>query len=101
MSSRARRESRGSVVVPFQWGEGKPPGAPAEPSPQAVHDLEQMRASLEREAFTKGYAQGERAGAEAAATRAEGMLRRLKDTLEELTTLRADMLHRTERQIVQ
>jgi flagellar assembly protein FliH len=90
------------VVVPFQWaGEGQPPGEPAEPSPQAVHDLEQMRASVEREAFAKGYAQGERAGAEAAATRAEGMLRRLKDTLEELTTLRADMLHRTERQIVQ
>jgi flagellar assembly protein FliH len=102
MSFRARREARGSVVVPFQWaGQAKTEGAPVQPSPQAAHDLEQMRASVEREAFAKGYAQGERAGAEAAATRAEGMLRRLKDTLEELATLRADMLHRTERQIVQ
>ena len=102
MSSRARRETRESVVVPFQWGgPAKPAKGPAEPSPQAAHDLEQIRASMEREAFAKGYAQGERAGAEAAATRGEGMLRRLKDTLEELATLRADMLHRTERQMVQ
>jgi flagellar assembly protein FliH len=102
MSSRARREERGSVVVPFQWaGQEKAEGEPAEPAPQTAHDVEQIQASVEREAFAKGYAQGERAGAEAAATRAQGMLRRLKDTLEELTTLRADMLHRTERQMVQ
>jgi flagellar assembly protein FliH len=102
MSSRARREGRGSIVVPFQWG-GSAKNAPAtpEPVPPAVHDLEQIRVSVEREAFAKGYAQGERAGAEAAAARGEGMLRRLRDTLEELTTLRADMLHRTERQMVQ
>ena len=100
--SRARREARGSVVVPFQWGgQPKAPSGPAEPTPPAPYDLEQIRAAVERDAFAKGYAQGERAGAEAAATRGEGMLRRLKDTLEELTTLRADMLRRTERQMVQ
>src|SRR5689334_11580213 len=34
-------------------------------------------AALEREAFTKGYAQGERAGLEAGGKRAEAMLRRV------------------------
>jgi flagellar assembly protein FliH len=58
-------------------------------------------AGLERDAFAKGYAQGERAGLEAAATRGDAMLRRLAGTLEELTSLRAEMIRRTERQIVQ
>jgi flagellar assembly protein FliH len=58
-------------------------------------------AALEREAFSKGYEQGERAGAEAAGKRGEAMLRRLADTLSELTALRAEMIHQTERQIVE
>ena len=58
-------------------------------------------AALEREAFAKGYEQGERSGAEAAAQRAEAILRRLTQTLDELTTLRAKMIHQTERQMVQ
>jgi flagellar assembly protein FliH len=58
-------------------------------------------AALEREAFAKGYQQGERAGAEAAAQRGEAILRRLAQTIEELTTLRTEMIHQTERQMVQ
>src|SRR5262249_7369252 len=50
--------------------------------------------SIERDAFTKGYAQGERAGLEAAATRADAMLRRLGQTIEELGELRNEMIHR-------
>jgi flagellar assembly protein FliH len=57
--------------------------------------------SIERDAFAKGYAQGERAGTEAAATRADAMLRRLAQTIEELAALRSEMIHRTERQAVQ
>lgn len=58
-------------------------------------------AELEREAFAKGFAQGEKAGQEAASQRAEAMVRRLTETLQELTQLRAQMIHQTERQMVE
>ncbi len=58
-------------------------------------------ATLERDAFAKGYAQGERAGDEAASARANGMLRRLEQTVEDLIALRTEMIRRTERQAVQ
>jgi flagellar assembly protein FliH len=58
-------------------------------------------AALEREAFAKGFAQGEMAGAEAAGQRGEMMLHRLTQTIEELTQVRAQMIHQTERQMVQ
>jgi len=58
-------------------------------------------AALEREAFAKGYAQGERAGVEAGAKRADAMLRRLAQTLDELSRLRTTMIRDTERQMVQ
>jgi flagellar assembly protein FliH len=76
------------------------PGAAQKGSPEAV-DLEARRAAVEREAFAKGFAQGERAGAEAAGKRGEVMLRRLTETLDELTSLRAQMIHQTEQQMVQ
>jgi flagellar assembly protein FliH len=56
--------------------------------------------AIERDAFTKGYAQGERTGIEAAATRGDAMLRRLAQTLDELGTLRAELIHQSERQVV-
>lgn len=59
------------------------------------------RDGLEREAFGQGYAQGERAGAEAAAARSEAVLRRLAATIEELGTLRTALIQKTERQVVQ
>jgi len=58
-------------------------------------------AALEREAFTKGYAQGERAGLEAGGKRAEAMLRRVAQTIEELGNLRQTLIHETEREMVQ
>lgn len=57
-------------------------------------------AALERDAFATGYAQGERAGLEAGHTRAEAMLRRLAETLDELATLRESTIQHTERQLV-
>ena len=49
----------------------------------------------------KGYAQGERAGAEAAAKRGDATLRRLAQTVEELAGLRTELIHKTERQVVE
>jgi flagellar assembly protein FliH len=75
--------------------------APAKSDEEERAALEARLAALERDAFSKGFAQGERAGSEAAAQRGEAMLRRLTETLEELTTLREQMIHQTERQMVQ
>ncbi len=103
---------------PFSWtgaGADVTPAAPPRaqsgsaaapaPAPKPEEDdqaaLKARLAALEREAFSKGFAQGERAGGEAAAQRAEAMLRRLTETLEEITTLRQQMIHETERQMVQ
>jgi flagellar assembly protein FliH len=62
---------------------------------------EHRLAEVERDAFTKGYAQGERSGEEAATVRSEAVVWRLTQTLEELGALREQMIHKTERQVVQ
>lgn len=74
---------------------------PAKADEEERAALEARLAALERDAFSKGFAQGERAGGEAAAQRGEAMIRRLTETLEELTNLREQMIHQTERQMVQ
>jgi flagellar assembly protein FliH len=109
MSSRARRLDAATVQA-FSWvdsGAAKPVGGtpaspvPASPLSDEQAALQERRAAIEREAFAKGFAQGERAGAEAAGKRGEVMLRRLTETLDELTSLRAQMIHQTEHQMVQ
>jgi len=116
MSSRASRITPGATIEPFRWG--GPVGASersveplfaessAAPAPAAApaFDMSQHQArlaALERDAFAKGYEQGERAGAEAGAKRAEAMLRRLADTIQELADVRRAMIRETERQMVQ
>lgn len=75
---------------------------PPAPAPDVITAEQQARlAALEREAFTKGYAQGERAGLEAGGKRAEAMLRRVAQTIEELASLRQTLIQQTERQMVQ
>lgn len=74
--------------------------APAEPVMTAAEQQDHL-AALERDAFTKGYAQGERAGVEAGGQRAEAMLRRLAATLDEIGTLRDEMVRQTEQQVVE
>lgn len=82
-------------------------GNPPEPAPPVEAEMptpaEQQAhlAALERDAFAKGYAQGERAGIEAGAQRADAMLRRMAQTIDELAALRTRMLRETERQMVQ
>jgi flagellar assembly protein FliH len=118
--SRARRIADRSAVKPFEWLRSKPapeptpPPPPEEPPPVEPAPLppppppavdpaiehQQHLAALERDAFAKGFAQGEKAGMEAAAKRGEAMLRRLTQTLDEMTTLRAQMIRETEQQMV-
>jgi len=105
MSSRARLITDSGQIVPFVWGGThsrlvEKSAALAQEEPAAPSKQGQL-AIIEREAFAKGYEQGERSGAEAAGKRGEAMLRRLSDTLAELTTLRATMIRQTESQIVE
>jgi flagellar assembly protein FliH len=108
MSFKARRVDDANVaaVQPFSWEQttARPVQASLSASVvvgPAAHVDHLDTAAIERDAFTKGYAQGERAGMDAAATRAEAMLRRLAQTIEELGELRNEMIHRTERQAIQ
>lgn len=114
MSSRAWRVPDGGSVAPFVWHGPAPgprqhaaprpaaadPPSPADTEPPTVSH-ESRLAAIERDAFAKGFAQGERAGADSAAQRGEAMLRRLAQTLDELTDIRAQIVHQTERQMVE
>lgn len=73
-----------------------------QPNPEELRAAHQAQlAALEREAFATGYAAGERAGLEAGNTRAEAVLRRLAQTLDDLRGLRGTMIRQTEQQMVQ
>jgi flagellar assembly protein FliH len=110
--SRARRITEPATVAPFDWQEEAasppPPASVVEPGvpPMPAATFEpaasaQHLAAIERDAFAKGFAQGERAGLEAAAKRGDAMIRRLTQTLDEMTDLRARMIRETEQQMVQ
>ena len=107
MSSRAHRVE-GAAAERYDWGVGQArltatlaPLRAATPAKPETADDQARAVAVERDAFSQGYAQGERAGAEVAAKRGEGMLRRLAETLQELTALRAEIIRRSERQTVQ
>lgn len=57
-------------------------------------------AAIERDAFAKGYVQGERAGEEAAGVRVAERLDRLTAAIDEVVVLRNEMLRQSERDIV-
>lgn len=105
MSSRATRVPS-AHVEPFGWGR---PVTRADDGAAGAFDIVPAviverpldAATVERDAFAKGYAQGERAGAEASAARGEAMLRRLAQTLDELRSLRRDLVRRAEREVVE
>ena len=103
MSFRARRLVEPGVE-PFPWETlvARPVSTSVDMAGGAEGPDQQTRlAALERDAFAKGYSQGEHAGAEAASARANEMVRRLGQTVEELAALRTEMIRRTERQTVQ
>ena len=78
------------------------PAAAAQPPASAdAADVQSRLAKLEREAFATAYAQGEKAGHEAGAKRADAMLRRMADTMKELEDLRQTIIRQSERQVVQ
>jgi flagellar assembly protein FliH len=106
MSSRAHRLADPTQVRPYDWNGTAPTPAPRparpEPEPSVAPPPPAVDAAqIERDAFMKGYAQGERAGAEAAAARGEAVVRRLANTVDELRTLRTDLLQKAEQQVVQ
>jgi flagellar assembly protein FliH len=115
MSSRARRISTHASVITFPW-QGVDADEPAAPAAQVADlaarlaeseaqppafDRDAHFAALEREAFAKGFDHGERSGLAAANERGAAMLQRLTRTLEDLTSLRSEMIRATERQMVQ
>jgi flagellar assembly protein FliH len=109
MLSKGLRLAARTGVTPFAWSQAAEPAgafaapaaeplpAPAEPAAETQARL----AALERDAFATAYAQGERAGLEAGAKRADAMLRRVAETLRELEELRRSMIRQTEQQVVQ
>jgi flagellar assembly protein FliH len=95
-------EASGSAPLPApgaRKGQPQAPAAPARPAEEVVPRA--AVAELEREAFAKGHAQGERAGVEAATRRAQAVLSRLTQTVEEMAGLRTELVQKTERQVVQ
>jgi flagellar assembly protein FliH len=109
MLSRARRV--GQPAEPFDWNalatrsvpQAAVAGGSADATPATPSDDQQRRqrlAAAERDGFARGYAEGERAGAEVGAQRAEAMLRRLTQTIEELSGLRNEVLRGAEHQVL-
>jgi len=96
----ARPAMAAAASVPAGTAAATPAAAPVNDDALMAEHRERL-AALEREAFTKGYAQGERAGLEAGGKRAEAMLRRVAQTIEELGNLRQTLIHETEREMVQ
>jgi flagellar assembly protein FliH len=120
MSSRARIVRGAARVERFDWAShhgdsparaDRPPRPRDPPHPRetdaaaaprlSAAEQEAHLAGLEREAFAKGYAQGERTGLEAGAKRADAMLRRVAQTLDDLAQLRRTIIRQTERELVE
>jgi flagellar assembly protein FliH len=93
------------VVEPFAWESigARWTGAGMNAAASMPDPLEEQltRTAIEREAFARGYAEGERAASEAARARTESVLRRLTEEVERLGSFRADVLRGAERQTVQ
>jgi flagellar assembly protein FliH len=116
MSTKATRTD-GGRATPFVWSQPvRPKAKPQEAVPVAGHggggapaqeavaespEHLARRAALERDAFVKGYAQGERAGLEAGGKRIDAVLRRLGETIDELAGLRRQIVQQSEQQLVQ
>lgn len=103
MSSKARRLGSATSVVAFPWDRHQrsaagPTGAFA-PEPASADGTELEAA--EREAFARGFAQGEAAAAAAAGERTAALLGELAAALQDVVSKRHEMARRTERQLVE
>ena len=99
MSSRATRFSGPCPVEPFNWGDTRSTSARLKADAAGIPQVDV--AAVEREAFLKGYSQGEKAGGEAATARTGAMVQRLTESFDELATVRTELLRRSEQQTVQ
>jgi flagellar assembly protein FliH len=105
MSSKARRVMGEVHRFPWRPRAAAPPEPVKDASPIGAEVgatlLANDKAALEREAFARGYAQGERAAADAARVQIEAVLDRVAETLQELGGLRRAILRDAERDMVQ
>jgi flagellar assembly protein FliH len=106
MSSKARRVMGEVHRFPWRPREAAAPSEPVKEAATLRTDvaatlLANDRAAIEREAFARGYEQGERAAADAARAHTEAVLGRVADTLQELAGLRRSILRDAERDMVQ
>lgn len=117
MSLSARRLSSAVTTNRFAWQADRPDArvvealfrataAGAVEAPAAIPRREtplptpDRIAAIEREAFDRGYADGEHAGEAAAAVRADAALARLTGTIEDIAALRGGIMRRSERDMV-
>lgn len=107
MSFKARRLTNPSesAVVSFAWDGLVRSAWPHPPVVDATTETEVPApphvAAVQSEAYARGYEEGERAGVESGGRRAEAMVARLTQTVEELAGVRAQMIRQTERQMVE
>lgn len=116
MSPSARRLSSTVTTNRFAWQGGEPiepvlveslfrnPASMLTPAAPAMRDLPSPSAerieTIERDAFERGYADGERAGEAAVAVRADAAMARLTGTIEDIAALRGGIMRRSERDLV-
>jgi flagellar biosynthesis/type III secretory pathway protein FliH len=102
MSSRAKRITNPGAVLAFPWNKtgGAPRVEAGAEAPEGAAFQAQL-AAVDRDAYARGFSEGETAGAASAAQQGEGMLRPLAEALQGTVTARADMIRRTERQMVE
>src|SRR5262245_57498261 len=105
MSFKATRLADSKAIEQFTWipvgGIPLAPQAPTGASPGDIDSDAELRiAEIELASFNKGYAEGERAGADAATARSAALVRSVVKTIEELTAVRSEVIRRTERQTV-
>ena len=103
MSSRAKRITNPGAVLAFPWSKtgGAPRVESAEGEITEGAAFQAQLAAVDRDAFARGFAEGETAAAAAAAQQGEGLLRQLAAALQDAVTARTDMIRRTERQMVE
>lgn len=104
MLSRARRVPSDTETSPFPWTSKEPARTerPARADAPVVDEaaLSARAEAIERDAFAKGYAHGERAGQAAMAERADAVMAELARTVQAISAERASLLRRTERDVV-